>query len=57
MGIDAAAFGVIGGFLGAIVGAVWTLKPAAPFVTAILPSASVDASHRALWSIGTHLKL
>lgn len=56
VGIDAAAFGVIGGFIGAIVGAIWPLSAATPTVTTITPATALYAAHGAEWRAGVHVK-
>jgi len=52
VGIDAAAFGVIGGF----VGAIWPLSPATPIVTAITPAIALCTAHGVEWRTGVHVK-
>ena len=55
VGIDAAAFGVVGGFIGAIVGALWPLRAAIPVVTAVAPVLPARSVRTPDWRVGMHV--
>lgn len=55
VGIDAAALGVLGGFVGAIVGALWPLQSATPIVTAVTPALRVRGVQTPEWRVGMHV--
>jgi hypothetical protein len=55
VGIDAAAFGVVGGFIGAIIGALWPLRAATPIVTAVVPVLPVRSGRTPEWRVGMHV--